>query len=163
MRDASIGSVVAIETDAWLVFFHVLGAMVWVGGLVMTVTLATQVLRGGDADATARFVRNLRVIGPLVLMPATLAVVVFGAWIVLESDAWSLAQTWVRIGVGLYVVALLIGAIFQSRWAIRADRAATAGDHAEARRQLQRWFWGMWLILAVLVVATWDMVAKPGL
>jgi hypothetical protein len=37
-----------------------------------------------------------------------------------------------------------------------------AGDHAEGVRWVRRWAWGTRLILVVLVVATWDMVAKPG-
>jgi hypothetical protein len=43
------------------------------------------------------------------------------------------------------------------------QRSSTAGDHGEAARQLRRWAWGMRLILALLVVITWDMVAKPTL
>jgi hypothetical protein len=42
-------------------------------------------------------------------------------------------------------------------------RAAGRGDHDEARRQLARWSWGYWAIVALLVVATWDMTAKRGL
>jgi hypothetical protein len=30
-------------------------------------------------------------------------------------------------------------------------------------RLLSRWTWGSVLILALVLVATWDMVAKPGL
>jgi hypothetical protein len=37
-----------------------------------------------------------------------------------------------------------------------------AGDHAVAAGQLRRWVWGVALILLLLVVATWDMVFKPG-
>ncbi len=40
---------------------------------------------------------------------------------------------------------------------------AEAGDDGEAARQLTRWSWGMRLILVLLLVATWDMVFKPGL
>jgi hypothetical protein len=37
------------------------------------------------------------------------------------------------------------------------------GDDAEVASQLRRWSWGIRLILVLLVVATWDMVFKPGL
>jgi hypothetical protein len=39
-------------------------------------------------------------------------------------------------------------------------RAAEAG---EALRQLRRWSWGTRAIALVLVIAVWDVVAKPGL
>lgn len=67
------------------------------------------------------------------------------------------------LALALFAAAFLIGAVFQSRAAIRAERAASAGDGGEAARQLTRWSWGMRLILLLLLVATWDMVVKPGL
>jgi len=63
----------------------------------------------------------------------------------------------------LFAAALLIGAVFQGRSATAAQRAAAAGDAAEAARQLSRWAWGTLVILLLTLVATWDMVVKPGL
>ena len=63
----------------------------------------------------------------------------------------------------LFGGAFVVGAAFQSRSAIDAQRAAEAGDNQEAARQLRRWSWGMRVILVLLVVAAWDMVFKPGL
>lgn len=147
----------------WLLFLHVLAAMVWVGGLVGLSVLVTQVLRRGEHDAVARFIGNLRVIGPLTLAPATVAVVGFGIWLVLDSDVWDFGQTWIVLALALFAVAIVVGAVFQSRAAIGAQRAVDAGDTVEASRLLRRWSWGMWLILVLLVVATWDMVFKPGI
>jgi uncharacterized membrane protein len=147
----------------WLLFLHVIAAMVWVGGGVVAAALAVRVLRDPAPDAVGRFVGMLRVIGPLVLAPATVAVVGLGVWMVLDSLAWSFSQLWVRLALGLFAAAFLIGAAYQSRAAIKADRSATAGDHDEARRQLGHWALGYGLIVLLLVAATWDMVFKPGL
>jgi uncharacterized membrane protein len=154
---------VAATLYDWLMFLHILAAMVWVGGLVAVGVLATWVARSRDRDAIASFVGHLRVIGPLVFTPAVVAVLGLGIWLVLDSDAWGFGQTWVWLALALFAAAFLVGAVFQSRTAIGAGRAAAAGDHAEAARQLRRWAWGMGLILAFLVVITWDMVIKPGL
>ena len=62
---------VAVSFYKWLLFLHIVGAMIWVGGIVALCVLATVVLRGDAHDAVARFVGNLRLIGPLVLLPAT--------------------------------------------------------------------------------------------
>jgi uncharacterized membrane protein len=51
----------------WLVFGHIVAAMVWVGGAVLLGVLAIQVLRDPEHGAVARFTANLRVVGPLVL------------------------------------------------------------------------------------------------
>jgi hypothetical protein len=106
---------------------------------------------------------SLRVVGPLVLAPAAVAVLGLGIGLVLNSDAWDFGQPWVQLGLGLFASAFLIGAIHQSRTALGAERAAVRDGAAEASRQLGRWSWGYRLIVLLLVVADWDMTTKPGL
>jgi uncharacterized membrane protein len=147
----------------WLLYLHVVAAMVWVGGLVALNVLVAVVLRSGGEGEVARFVSTLRIVGPATLAPAMLGVVGFGIWLVLESDAWSFGQAWVWLALVLFAVAFVVGAAFQSRTAIGAQRAVEAGDDAEAVRQLRHWAWGMRSILLVLLVIAWDMVFKPWL
>jgi hypothetical protein len=52
-----------------------------------------------------------------------------------------------------------VGAARQSRVGIAAEQ----GDHAALAGHLRRWAWGMGPIILLLMVATWDMVFKPGL
>jgi uncharacterized membrane protein len=146
----------------WLKFLHVLAAMVWLGGLTVLTVLGLNVLRAGERDAVARFVASFRVVGPLVLMPAAILVLVLGIWMVLDNAAWTFEQTWIWLAMVLLVAAVLVGAVFLSRAALGAQRAVGAGDDAQAARQLRRWSWGIRLILLLLVVATWAMVFKPG-
>jgi uncharacterized membrane protein len=147
----------------WLVLLHILAAMIWLGGAVAVGALATHALRSGESQAVARFVAGLRVTGPLLFLPAMLALLGLGIWLVLDSDAWSFGQTWVWLALTLFAVAFVIGAVFQSRAALGAERAVAAGDDREAARQLRRWSWGLGPIIVLLVVITWDMVMKPGL
>jgi uncharacterized membrane protein len=146
----------------WLKFLHVLAAMVWLGGLTVFTVLGLNVLRTGERDALARFVASFRVVGPSVLMPAAILVLVLGIWMVLDSAAWDFEQTWIWLALVLLLVAVLVGAVFLSRAAMGAQRAVDAGDDTKAARQLRRWAWGIRLILLLLVVATWAMVFKPG-
>jgi len=154
---------VAASFYDWLMLLHVLAAMIWLGGTVALSALATHLVRHRDRVVITRFVASLRVIGPLVFAPAALGVVGFGIWLVLDTDAWNFGQTWVWLALALFTAAVLVGAVFQSRAAIGAQRAADEGNDAEAARQLARWAWGSRAILVLLVVATWDMVIKPGL
>ena len=147
----------------WLLFLHVLAAMVWVGGGVMLAVVAGRVLRDPDPGAVGRFTGSLRVLGPLVLAPATVAVLGLGIGLVVDTEAWDFGQLWVQLGLGLFAAAFLVGAVWQSRSALAATRAAANEDDAEARRQLRRWLAGYWLIVTLLVVAVWDMTTKPGL
>src|SRR3954471_12599387 len=95
--------------------------MVWVGGAVVLLALSALTVRGADPPAVARFVRTLRVLGPAVLAPATIAVVGFGVWVVLDDESWHFGQTWIGIALALFAVAFLTGAAFQSRAAISAE------------------------------------------
>jgi uncharacterized membrane protein len=146
----------------WLLFAHILAAMVWVGGAVVLMALSILTLRGRDPQAVARFVSTLPVLGPAVLAPATVGVVGFGVWLVLDSETWDFGQAWIVIALALFAVAFLTGAAFQSRSAQSAERAVERGDDAEALRQLTRWVRGYALILGLLLVMAWDMVFKPG-
>jgi len=147
----------------WLVFVHVLAYMVWLGGITVLGAFAIRVLRERDAETVGGFLGSLRRIGPLVLAPAPVLLVWLGVWAVADSEAWDFGQLWIQLALGLFAAAFLIGAAHQSRAAIAAERAAQRGDGDEAVRQLRRWAWGMALIVALLVVATWTMVFKPGL
>lgn len=147
----------------WLVFLHVLAAMLWIGGLAALNMLGLSAARRGGPDGVARFVASLRVVGPVVLGPSSLVVLGVGIWLVLDSSVSSFGQTWIWLALTLLAAAVLVGVLYLARAAQAAERAIEAGDHAGARRQLSRWSGGVWLILLLLVVATWDMVFKPGL
>ena len=117
----------------WLLLGHIIAAMVWLGGGVVLAALAVATLRSDDGHALAQFVGSLRVIGPAVLAPATIATLAVGIWLVLDSAAWDFG------------------------------RAIDRDDDAEARRQLARWTWGYGVVVSLLLVIAWDMVFKPGL
>jgi uncharacterized membrane protein len=146
----------------WLVFAHVLAAMVWVGGGVVLAAFAVGVLRSDEPVAVARFVGSLRVVGPAVLAPATVAVLGFGIWLVLDSSVWDFGQTWIVVALVLIAAAIAVGAGHQSRAAVLAQRAVARDDAVEARRQLVRWAWGYAVVVVLLVGIVWDMVFKPG-
>lgn len=156
-------TMMAVTRYDWLLFAHILAAMVWVGGAALLSALAIQASRTTDAAVLDRFVRNLRIIGPRVFGPAVVALVGFGVWLVVDSPAWGFDQAWVEIGLGLFAGAFVIGGVFLSRTAVLAERAVAQGDRAETVRQIRQWTWGYGLVLLLLVAATFDMVAKPGL
>jgi uncharacterized membrane protein len=147
----------------WLLFLHVLAATIWLGGGVMLAFTAARHVGDLDPDAVRRFTATMRATAPFVLAPATVAVLVLGIGLVVDTDAWDFGQLWVQLGLGLFVAAFLVGAAGQSRTAIAATRAAEQGDDGEARRQLRRWLAGYALIVLLLIVAVWDMTTKPGL
>jgi putative copper export protein len=145
----------------YLMFAHVLAAMLWLGGWAVLGLLAAHTLLQGDPGTLARFAATLRFIGPRLLGPATVLVAGLGVGLVLDSHQWHFSQFWIELAVGLLAAVLVVGAGFQSRAAIGAERAIREDDPDQARRHIRQWAWGAIVILALLVIATWDMTIKP--
>lgn len=148
----------------WLHLIHVLAAMVWLGGGSVLVLVAARTRSSSNPEAIAEFARLIPYIGIRVLGPAWIVVLLTGVGMVLLSSEWRFTQLWILIALGLFAVAFLIGAVFMSQAGIRLDRAARGGDpQANLPLLLQRWLVGYSVVLAVLLVAVWDMIFKPGL
>jgi uncharacterized membrane protein len=150
--------------DSWLKLGHILGAMVWVGGGAMLAVLASRA-RSSSTDAElVGFLKTMGWASARVFLPAVVAVLVFGVWMVLENGAWNFGQLWVLLAIGLFVVAFLVGALYLGRLGVQMGRAAQSGaPSADVRSLLGRWVAGYAVVLLILLVTVWDMVFKPGL
>src|SRR6266508_2417609 len=80
--------VIAAGLHEWLLFVHIVTAMIWVGGALLFDALARRALRDGGESAISAFVSGLRVIGPMVFAPAVVVLLGAGIWLVVEDDAW---------------------------------------------------------------------------
>jgi uncharacterized membrane protein len=151
--------------ETWLHLAHILGAIIWVGGGVMLSLVGVRARQSEDPSLIREFARMLSFVGLRVLMPAVVAVLVSGVWLVLARSAWDFTQLWVLFGLGAFVGAFLIGAVYLSRIAIRLERLAsrTDMDSQAVHDLLGRWIVGYRVILIILLFAVWDMVFKPGL
>ena len=149
---------------AWLLFVHVLSAMVWLGGGLTLMVAGLRVRSSSRPEALAEFAGTVPFVGLRILMPAVVLLLVTGVWQVLASSAWNFSQLWVRLALGLFILAFLVGAIYLSRVGIGLARAAADNRLAsEGVALLNRWLVGYVVVLAVLVIAVWDMIFKPGL
>jgi uncharacterized membrane protein len=154
-----------MDLDSWLHFVHVLAATVWLGGGITLSAVALHARSASDPRPIAEFARVLPYVGLRILMPSVVIVLVTGVWMVLAGSEFSLSQFWVLLGLGLFAIAFLIGAVYMSRVGIQLDRVAQQAtmDGAQLRVLLDRWIAGYAVVLVVLIVAVGDMVFKPGL
>jgi hypothetical protein len=146
----------------WLLFVHLLVPMLWLGGPAALSASAAWAVRRSDPGAVARFVMSLRAVGPVLLAPGPVILLGSGVWMVVQDDDSNVSQGWIVAGLGLFAAAFLVGAAYNSRAAIAAQRAAARGDDAEAARQLRHWTCGALIICVLLAVTTWDIVFRPG-
>jgi hypothetical protein len=84
---------------------------------------------------------------------------------VFTGSEWKFTQLWVLLGLGAFLAAFLIGAVYLSRIGIQLDKISTQRDVKlqTARDLLGRWIVGYEIVLVILLFAVWDMIFKPGL
>ncbi len=151
-----------MSLDTWLHFLHVLSAMVWVGGGLVMSVFGSRARASRDPKAIPEFAGMLTYVGTRVMLPAVVGTLVFGLWMVFENSQWNFGQLWVRLAIGLFIVAFLIGAIYLGRIGTQLQRLAPK-DLTNGKALLGRWIAGYWIVLLVLLIAVWDMIFKPGL
>jgi uncharacterized membrane protein len=143
----------------WLKWIHVLAAIVWLGGALIT---QLYVLRLKTAEPAHRlgFARDLLFAGQWVYVPAATVSLVFGVWMVLDRSAFTFEQTWIIIGLAA-AAGIATGFIIpQTR---RAIAFMEAGQGPQAGATIKKVGIAARLGTVILLVVLWDMVFKPGL
>lgn len=140
----------------WLLYVHVLSAIVYVGGGV-AVTL--QALGAGKAPAAFLTFSELagRAIGA-----AAVLTLLSGLALVIESDVWSFSMAFVWVGIVGIVAAGAVEGIYQRKRLSEAEAAAQHGDDAAAGASIRQMATANAAVLAVFLVVVWAMVFKPG-
>ncbi len=151
-----------MSLEPWIHFLHVISAMVWLGGGFLLSIVGARARNSENPNAIPEFAESLTSIGTRALLPATVGTLVFGIWMVLIDSQWNFGQLWVRLAIGLFVVAFLIGAVYMGRIGMQLQRMSV-DNMAQAKTMLTRWLWGYRAILLVLLIVVWDMIFKPGL
>jgi len=151
--------------EPWLLFLHILGAIIWIGGGIMLSLIAARTRQSEDPHHIAEFAKILSYVGLRVLAPAVVTVLLTGIFMVLVSAGWEFTQLWILLALGIFIVAFLLGAVYLSRVALELQRLTTNTDVnlQAAREALGRWIVGYQVVLLLLLFAVWDMVFKPGL
>lgn len=142
----------------WLKLIHILSAMIWFGGGLMLFFFARRARASGEPRTMSDFARTIAFVGPRVLAPAVIVLPVTGVWMVLDNAGYDFERAWVRIGIGLFIAALLVGAVYLGRLGVQMARA----DGSALAALFDRWFVGYVVVLAILLLAIWDMVFKPA-
>jgi uncharacterized membrane protein len=143
---------------------HVLAAVIWVGGAATLQAMAFAVLRARDPAEMASFSRNAGLVGQRLFTPASLVLLVFGAWTVHEGG-FSYHQTWLWVALVVFAASFVVGAGFIGPEAGRLAKAIErqGPDSAEARMRLDRILLVSRIELVFLLLIVVDMVVKPGI
>ena len=103
---ATVGS----DAYKWLLAFHILLAVVWVGSSTAIQIFVIRADRAGG-DRLAYFASEIEWYGTRVLLPSSLTLVVLGFILLHESSgAYDLGQGWVTFGFVVWLFSFIVGA-----------------------------------------------------
>jgi uncharacterized membrane protein len=161
MLVATIGS----DAYKWLLAFHILLAVVWIGSNTAIQIFVIRAKRAG-ADRLAYFAGEIEWYGTRILIPAALTLVVLGFLLLNESDgAWDLGQGWVMFGFVVWVLSFIAGAGYLGPESARLSKLADerSPEDPEYQRRIARIFIVSRIELLLLILVVLDMTIKPGL
>jgi uncharacterized membrane protein len=145
----------------WLLFGHVLMAIVWVGGAVTMQLLATRVQRVGTRAQLVEMTEHIEFVATRLFIPASLVLLILGIWMV--SLQWSFGQTWVILGILMFLYSFLTGSLYLSPQMrkVKAVVAREGADSDEVSVLANRIFLASRVELVFLMLIVADMVLKP--
>jgi uncharacterized membrane protein len=158
-------AVVGSDAYKWLLAFHILFAVVWVGSNTAIQILVIRATRA-EADKLAYLAREIEWYGTRVLIPSALIVVILGFALLHESSgAYDLGQGWVLFGFIAYLLSFLVGAGYLGPESGRLSKLVDerGPEDAEYQARLKRIFFVSRIELVLLILVVLDMVVKPGL
>lgn len=157
---------IASNTYEWLLGFHILAAAIWVGSGVLIQVLTFRAGRAGADAELAYLAGEAEWFGTRFLIPSSLAVVVLGFLLIGESDgAWELSQTWISIGLGVWILSFLAGVLYLGPESGRIEKLSQekGPSDPEYQRRLRRLFLVSRIELVLLIAVVLDMAIKPGI
>ena len=149
----------------WIKTFHILAAIVWVGGGIFIQIYITRLRRANQTARMMAFAKDIEKFGTTVFLPSSLIVLVLGIVMIWYSPAWEITQLWVILGLLGIANTIVVGAFFLGPEAgrIAALGAERGPEDPELVARTERIFKISRYDLIVLILVVVDMVVKPGL
>lgn len=150
-----------MELHEWLLFLHILAAIVWVGAAITVTAVIVRAKRGPDR---ARVASGLDWIGPQLIGPAAAVVIGLGLWLTIIEDEIDFSDSWIWLSLVLVVVSNVLGIGYFGPEGKRIGRivAERGPDEPEIRQRIDRLLILDAVDLLILAVVLWLMVFKPG-
>jgi uncharacterized membrane protein len=108
-----------------LLFVHIAGAVVWLGGAFFVQLYAIAVQRGGDPGEMATFAGRVGTLSQRVFIPASLVVVLAGIGLMIDGN-WDWGRLWVVFALVTFAASFVTGAFVLGPTAKRIEEAGPA-------------------------------------
>ena len=147
----------AVTVSEVMVTLHILAVVAAFGGAV-AYPLWFALIRQGTPEQRAFFHRAQAWLGKVLITPGIVVVFGTGAWLASDHDLWG--EGWVLVPTAMLAVILALGAGILGPNEERLSEAATSGEPGDYERRLRRVQAVTWIALALVVAATFLMVAR---
>jgi uncharacterized membrane protein len=149
----------------WNHFMHVLGAVLFLGNLIITAVWMTLAKRSGNAEALRLGVRGVIVTDHLFTTPGALLLLINGG--ILAAPYFKSSWHWLAAGIALYVASgIIYGAAViptQKKLSVAMGTMPAGGPiPPECDALLKRWFRFGGIATLLPLLALWLMVFKPA-
>lgn len=143
----------------FLLFVHIAGAIIWIGGAFLFQVYGMVELRTGDPSVIARFAGNAGLIGERLFTPTSLIVVLAGIGLMIDGE-WDWGRLWVVFALVAFAGSFLLGI---GVLAPTAKQIAAAGPETpEGQRLIRRIFALLRVDLMFMFTIVFAMVVKPA-
>ncbi len=107
----------------WILFFHLLSVIVWMGGSIYVEALMAAAGRGGDETALMTVFRKVGATNRRLFNLAGVAAIVFGFWLVGISSHIGFEEPWIGAGILLAAIAVVVDLFYATPRVDRVERA----------------------------------------
>jgi uncharacterized membrane protein len=147
-----------------LKLIHVLGAITWVGTSIEQQLVGARAMSSNERGRLAHFVDEADWVGVRIMTPAAILVVIAGILMVIESG-WNFTDTWILIGIGLFILTSLNGMVFLTPQTKKLKSLIVERSENDKGVQalVKRVTLASRIDLLILIAIVADMVIKPGL
>lgn len=142
----------------FLLFVHVSGAIIWIGGAFLFQVYGVVELRSRDTAAIARFAGNAGRIGERLFVPTSLIVVLAGIGLMIDGD-WPWGRLWVLFALVTFAASFLLGVLALSPTAKRIEQVGP--ETPEGQRLIRRIFSLIRVDLLFMFAIVFAMTVKP--
>jgi hypothetical protein len=142
---------------------HVLGAVIWVGASCTLLTFGYY-LRGREIGTRVEYSRWAEWLGPRLIAPASVAVIIGGPLLASDLDL-DFGAAWITIGFVGWTISFILGIGFYPREGDRREKLIEQHgiEHESVAASVNRVLTVAAVDTLIVVLVVIDMTTKPGL
>jgi uncharacterized membrane protein len=145
-----------------LLFLHILGAGVWLGGEAMMFGLRALALRSGDRSRAVALIRDMDRLNVLLILPASAVLLGAGFWLVLDGH-WGFDRFFIIFGLAGFAASSIVGGVVTtpSGKTLQKTLELRGADSPEVDSLMRRIQIGLLVDVLILTAIIFVMATKP--